>query len=119
MKNTNRKADHLAKQEISNILLFEVSDDRLNFVTITDCRVSFDKSYADVYYTVDKDSYEKVQEALDGAKGYIRSLLSKRLEWRRSPELRFHRDETIDDSEAIESMIELERSHFQDREIEE
>ena len=112
MKKTNRKADHLAKQEISNILLFEVNDDRLNFVTITDCRVSFDKSYADVYFATEKDNYEAVTAALEGAKGYIRTLLSRRLDWRRSPELRFHRDETIDDSESIESMIERERQHF-------
>lgn len=112
MKNTNRKVDEVARQEISNILLFEVHDERLSFVTITGCRVSFDRAVADVYYTTDPENYSNVEQAFEKAKGYIRTLMARRLDWKKAPELRFHRDETIDNSELIESMLASERKHF-------
>lgn len=39
-------------KEISYILANEVKDKDIKFVTITDCRVTNDLSYAKVYYTV-------------------------------------------------------------------
>ena len=50
---TNKRAKVLA-----HILLFEVSDPRLDMVTITGCEVSFDRSMCNVYYTVDPSRYE-------------------------------------------------------------
>ena len=112
MKNTNRKVDEVARQEISNILLFEISDEVLRFVTITSCSVSFDRAVADVYYTTDPSSYEDVREGFERAKGYIRSLMARRLDWKKAPELRFRLDDTIDNSAQIESMLALERERF-------
>lgn len=114
MKNSNRKVDEVARQEISNILLFEVSDERLRFVTITACKVSYDRAVADVYYTTDPVNYQIVKDGLEKAKGYIRTLMAKNLDWKKAPELRFRLDETIDNSEAIESMLQSERAHFED-----
>ena len=44
MKEGNRKVDEQAREVISSILLFEVSDPRLQLVTITGCSISFDRS---------------------------------------------------------------------------
>ena len=112
MKNSNRKVDEVARQEISNILLFEISDERLRFVTITSCKVSFDRGYADVYYTTDPGSYGEVESAFEKAKGYIRTLMAKRLDWKKAPELRFRLDDTIDTSQQIESMLAAERERI-------
>ena len=38
MKEGNRKADEQAREVISSILLFDVSDPRLEMVTITSCK---------------------------------------------------------------------------------
>ena len=53
------KIDRISSQmakEISYILATEVKDRDLRFVTITDCRVTNDLSYAKVYYTSLDDS---------------------------------------------------------------
>ncbi len=112
MKRTNRKVDEQCRCEISNILMFEVSDPRLQFVTITSCNVSFDRAYADVFFTCDPDNYETAEVALNKAKGHIRSVMARNLAWKKSPELRFHLDETIDRAVRIEDFIEQEKEHF-------
>lgn len=116
MKKTNRKVDEVARQEISTILLLEVSDPRLQFVTITGCKVSFDRAYADVYYTTTPDKYGEVAAALEKAKGYIRSSMAKKLDWKKSPLLRFHLDETIDHAGLIDEFISTERERYGEEE---
>lgn len=109
MKEGNRKVDEQAREVISNILLFDVSDPRLELVTVTGCRVSFDRAYADVYYTVEPDRYAAAEAALAAAKGHIRSQMAKKLDWRKAPELRFHLDETVDAAEKVGHYINAEK----------
>lgn len=109
MKEANRKVDEQAREVISNILLFDVSDPRLEMVTITACKVSFDRAYCDVFYTAEPDRYADVDAAFDKAKGHIRSLVAKKLDWRQAPELRFHLDETVDAAEKIGAYINAEK----------
>lgn len=105
MKGVDRKSNELARECISSILLFEMSDPRLQFVTITSVKVSFDKSYADVYFSCDPEDYETVLALLNNAKGRIKSLLAGRLKWRRSPELRFHIDDVLDVANSLEHAL--------------
>lgn len=105
MKGVDRKSNELARECISSILLFEMSDPRLQFVTITSVKVSFDKSYADVYFSCDPENYETVLDLLNNAKGRIKSLLAGRLKWRRSPELRFHIDDVLDVANSLEHAL--------------
>ena len=41
---SSRKLNAQAQENIASILLFDISDPRLNQVTITGCEVSFDRS---------------------------------------------------------------------------
>ena len=83
------------------ILMTEISDPRLDLVTVTDARVSKDKSVCNIYISADTDRYDEVMAGLESAKGRIRSILGKSLGWRVSPELRFMIDDTIDEAERI------------------
>lgn len=109
MKEGNRKVDEQAREVISNILLFYVSDPRLQLVTVTGCKVSFDRAYADVYVSCQPERYEEVLAALDSAKGHIRSVMAKNLDWRQAPELRFHIDETVDAAEKLGKYLAAEK----------
>ena len=46
---SNRRVNEQAREVISEILLFEISDPRLDMVTITGVEVSYDRSVANVY----------------------------------------------------------------------
>lgn len=112
MKESNRRTAEQAKETIASILLFDVSNPALHMVTITSCKVSFDRAYCDVYYTVDSSRYEEVEQALEKSKGYIRSQMAKKLSWKKVPELRFHLDETVDASEHLGNLLQAERDRL-------
>ena len=81
-------------------------------LSITDVIVSKDLSYADVYFTTvsaQQDNYEdkdKTLRALQGAAGFLRSILAKRHVMRTTPALRFHYDELIQSGPQLEALIE-------------
>ena len=98
---SNRKVNEQAREVIASILLFEISDPRLDMVTITGVEVSYDRSVANVYYSTEPSRYTEVAQAFNAAAGRIRSLMAKKLSWRVAPELRFHLDESVDNAQRI------------------
>lgn len=98
---SNRRVNEQAREVISEILLFEISDPRLDMVTITGVEVSYDRSVANVYYSTEPSRYTEVAQAFNAAAGRIRSLMAKKLSWRVAPELRFHLDESMDNAQRI------------------
>lgn len=101
-----KRLNHAFMEEISMILMEEVRDEDLKFVTITGCDITNDLSYAKVYFTVlDKDKKEKVLEDINNASSFIRGKLSERIEIRHTPELKFIYDDSIEYGEKIEKII--------------
>ena len=95
------------QKEISMILQTEIKDQDIHFVTITGCEITNDLSFCKVYFTVLDDSKkESTLQALKGAASFIRGELSRRIEIRHTPELRFIYDESIEYGNKIERIIE-------------
>ena len=102
---TERIGSNFVK-EISYILMEEIKDPNIKFVTITSCDVTNDLSYAKVYFTVlDMTRKADTIKALNHAKSFIRGQLSKRVEMRHTPELTFIFDESIEYGKHIEDII--------------
>ena len=121
MKEGNRRVDEQAREVISSILLFDVSDPRLELITITGCKVSYDRAYCDIYFTCEPERYVEVEAALGSARGHTRSLMAKKLNWRQAPELRFHIDETVDAAEKLGKQLSVEKERqirFEDAALE-
>lgn len=98
---------HNLVREVSYILMTEIKDDDIRFVTITDCKVTNDLSFAKVYFTVlDDAKKESTLRALKNASGFIRRQLTERVDIRHIPELIFVYDESIDYGKKIENIIE-------------
>lgn len=95
-----------AREKLGYILLYEISDPSLDLITLTGCEVSIDKSLLRAYVSCDSSRYDEVREALQRAKGRIRSLLGKSLGWRVTPSIVFEIDTTVDDAEHIARMLE-------------
>ncbi len=91
----NQKFASILKQEISEILTREISDPRLGFFTITDIKISPDRKHAKVFISIlgSQQAQEESLKALIHAKGYVRHILSKKLETRSVPEIEFVKDE--------------------------
>lgn len=101
------RLNHTYQEEISMILMREVKDENIKFVTITGVETTSDLSFSKVYYTVlDESKKEKTKEALEKASSFIRTKLAERVEIRHTPELKFIYDTSIDYGNHIEKIIE-------------
>ncbi len=103
------------KREISKIVQQELSDPRLQFVSITKVDVSKDLRNARVYFSIlgDDSQREEAGKGLNGAGGTIRGFLSKKLNMRCTPELRFYQDKSIEYSNLVEET--LKEIHDEDK----
>ncbi len=100
------RLNHAIQQEISIILMREIKDEEIKFVTITGVDTTNDLSFAKVYYTVlDESKKEKTEEALKKASSFIRTKLAERIDIRHTPELKFIYDTSIAYGEHIEDII--------------
>ena len=68
--------------------------------------VSIDKSMLRAYVSCEASRYGEVSEALQRAKGRIRSLLGRSLGWRVTPDIVFVIDKTADEAERIAIALE-------------
>ncbi|MFA6942723.1 MAG: 30S ribosome-binding factor RbfA, partial [Bacilli bacterium] len=73
---------------------------------VTDAEVSNDFSYAKIFVSfMGSDDKEEQLARLNKAKGFIRSGLAKRLDIRKTPELTFVYDDTLDKAMHLEELL--------------
>jgi ribosome-binding factor A len=101
------RLERIIERELGTILLADIKDDRLKYVTFTKVSLTNDLSIATVYYTVrgSDEQKEMTSKNLQDAKGFIRTALSKSLEIRKVPELRFKYDDSLEYGEKIEQIL--------------
>jgi len=107
MKQTpaTRRLNEQAREVVASLLVSEISDPRIELVTVTGAEVSSDRSVLLVFVSAGPDRYDEVLEGLESAKGRIRSLLGRALGWRVTPELRFYIDKSVDSGMRIEEAL--------------
>ncbi|TDL35010.1 30S ribosome-binding factor RbfA [Jeotgalibacillus sp. S-D1] len=95
------------KKELGDIIGRKIKDPRIGFVTVTDVEVTGDLQQATVYITVlgDEEQRENTLRGLSKAKGFIRSEIGQRIRLRKTPELLFEFDESIETGNRIETLI--------------
>jgi len=101
-----RIADRI-KRELSEMLIYELSDPRLRQVFVTDVNIDLEMAYANIYIsTIEGSSRAKeVLAGLESASGFIRRTLSGRVKLRSFPRLRFHWDPTPEQADHIEEVL--------------
>lgn len=104
------RASRLAEQireEVSQIVGYELRDERVGFVTVTDVQVSPDFGTARVYVSVLGGPEEQQQslDALERAAGFVRRLLAPRLRTKKAPAVRFVLDDLLERGNRIEDLL--------------
>ena len=107
MHRAERYTDTL-REEIGQIVGYELEDPRLTMVTVTDVRLSKDKRAARVYVTIsgDEKEHKEVLAALKNAAPYVRKQLGLSLNLPRTPELHFVRDRVEEEGERVDQLLE-------------
>lgn len=103
------KVRQAIQKEVSNILLNEINDPRMGFITITDVEISPDLKSAKIFFSVlgKPEDYNKTKDALKSANGFIRKLIAERLQLRFAPEIFFREDHSAEYSTRIEEVLGL------------
>jgi ribosome-binding factor A len=95
------------REDLTELLTREVHDPGIGFLTITHVRVTPDLHQARVYYTTlgDQKARRESARALERAAPFLRRQLGRRLRLRRTPELEFFFDESIERHDRIEQIL--------------
>ncbi|CAN2041595.1 Ribosome-binding factor A [Candidatus Magnetomoraceae bacterium gMMP-15] len=104
------------KQELSELLLKNIKDPRLEMVTITTVKVSRDLRSARIYYSLlgDEEKKQNTAKGFKSALGFLKREMAARLGLRYMPDLKFFYDESFDYGSHIDKI--LDNLHLEDTE---
>lgn len=86
------------QRALTEIYRSEVKDNSIGFLTITEVRLTNDFSYLTVYYTIlgQDNKREAARKALERSKRFVRGRISQKVKMRKTPDLVFKYDESLD-----------------------
>ena len=98
---------HKIKQVLSELLLKEISDPRLEMVTITDVKMTADLRIARVYFVSSsgKNSGEDIAKGFRSAMGYVKRKFAQQIGLRYTPDLKFFYDNSFDYGDRIDAVL--------------
>jgi ribosome-binding factor A len=100
------------REEASRVVLYELGDPRIGFVTVTRVKVSADLSHARVYVSVygDDEARERTMQALIRAAKVVKRACGPRLKTRIMPQIEFEFDPSVAGAIRIRQLIEEARA---------
>ena len=103
------RVSSLIKREISQMLLHDIKDDRVGagMVSVTDVEVAGDLQHAKVFVSIygTDEARSQTMKGLKSATGYVRSELGHRVRLRRTPEIIFIEDISIERGSRVLSLL--------------
>lgn len=105
-RRTERMAS-LIRTELGVLVLRKLKDPGLGFVTVTGVDLTPDLKQAHVYYSVMGEEKQKgqTQKALERAAGFLQHEIADALKLRYTPKLMFHFDESLEEGQRIERIL--------------
>ena len=101
------KLQELIKQEMGKMLLTDLKDPRIGFVTVTDVEMTGDLRSAKIFVSIMGDE-QQIKNSLDGlqsALGFIRREIGQRIKIRFTPEISFALDTSLDYGDHIQKLL--------------
>lgn len=99
----------LIKREVSQMLISGIKDDRVGagIVSVTDVNVSGDLQHAKIFVSIygSDEAKAETMAGLKSATGYVRSELGHRIRLRRTPEVVFLEDKSLERGDRILSLL--------------
>lgn len=110
MKSARRRPDQVGesiRQVIADLLLTELRDPRIGFVTVTGVQVTPDLSVATVRVSVMGTEEERAAAlvGLQSAAGFLRTRVGRAISTRLTPELRFELDRGLEHAARINKVL--------------
>nr|WP_325190354.1 30S ribosome-binding factor RbfA [uncultured Selenomonas sp.] len=112
------KLQELMKQEISDIVLHELKDPRIGFVTVTSVACTEDLREAKIYVSImgDEKAVRDSLHGLNSSLGFVRREIGRRIRLRFTPEISFALDASLDYSDHIQRLLnEIHKENHEER----
>ena len=102
-----RRVGEQIQREMAQLIQQEIKDPRLGLITISAVKLSKDMSHANVFFTTldEEQSVEETLKILEGAAGFLRHELAKRMQLRIVPHIHFKYDESIAYGNDLSALI--------------
>lgn len=102
-----QKVESLMKREISTIIMREVKDPRVGFVSVHSVSLTNDLKSAHIYISVmgDEEQKKKSLEGLQKASGFIRGQVGDAIKIRYTPEIIFKLDNSYEERLRVEGLF--------------
>ncbi len=103
----NQRVAEALREELGELIAYELSDPRIGDATVTEVLVSPDMRHAQVRLHLGSEASEQQQtiRALEGARHFLRRQLAERLNLFRVPELHFEADVTTNVSGRMDILM--------------
>jgi ribosome-binding factor A len=99
----------MIKREVSLMLLHGIKDDRVGsgMVSVTDVNVSGDLQHAKIFVSIygTQEAKAETMEGLKAVTGYVRSQIGQRVRLRRTPEVVFLEDTSLERGDRVLSLL--------------
>lgn len=109
---TSRRVSRVAeliKREVSQLVQRDIKDDRVGagMVSVTDVDVSGDLQHAKIFVSIygSEQARAETMAGLKAATGYVRSELGQRVRLRRTPEVVFIEDRSLERGDRVLSLL--------------
>ncbi|HEY1593689.1 MAG TPA: 30S ribosome-binding factor RbfA [Solirubrobacteraceae bacterium] len=102
-----RRVNEAMRAVLSDAISKDLKDPRVGFVTVTAVKTSSDLRHARVYVSVLGDEHARAEsiEGLRSAHGFLQSRVASELTLKRTPELTFEYDDTVDNAARINELL--------------
>ena len=110
-----RRVGELIQRELALLISSELSDPRIGLVTITSVDLTRDLKQAKIFVTKlsiqaeNESQHNELIDALNSASGFLKRLLSQKLDLRATPKLRFIYDNSIERGLKLSLLIDEAR----------
>jgi ribosome-binding factor A len=108
------RVSSLIKREVSQMLLMEIKDDRVGagMVSVTDVDLSNDLQYARIFVSIYGTAGAKAETmaGLKASAGYVRRELGQRIRLRRTPEVVFLEDTSLERGDRMLHLLDTIKS---------
>lgn len=116
------RVSSLIKREVSQMLLHEIKDDRVGagMVSVTDVDVSGDLQHAKIFVSIygTEEARAETMEGLKSSAGFVRRELGQRIRLRRTPEVVFLEDLSLERGDRTLNLLnQLRDSRREDDEV--
>ena len=103
----SERVAELIFNHLTQLLLTDVRDPRLQGVSVTEVKLDREIEHANIFVNAlgEEERRDEVLEALDRAQGFLRSEMASRLRLRRMPQLHFEWDYTLGHAMHMDELL--------------